>query len=212
MRLMKEKLLLILKTKIIMKIIGINGSPWKDGNTSLIIKVIFKELEKEGISTELIELSDVKIKPCRIAKGDKCFACSNKGNCVFNDNDFDQIFEKIKEAGGIILGSPVYGASITTEMKVFLDRMGISSIFNPETLRHKVGASVSAVRRAGVMEIINMMNNVMPFREMIIVGSNYWNMVYGKDIGDVLNDDEGIANMKNIGQNMACSLKKIINI
>lgn len=94
-------------------------------------------------------------------------------------------------------------------MKWLLDRMGIASISNHEILRHKVGASVNAVRRAGGMETDNMLNNVMLFRKMIIVGSNYWNMVYEIDAGDVLNDDEGIANMKKIGQNTAWLLKKI---
>ena len=75
-------------------------------------------------------------------------------------------------------------------MKGFLDRIGIASISNPEILRYKVGASVSAVRRTGGMETDSMLNNVMLFREMIIVGSNYWNMVYGRDVGDVLNHDE----------------------
>lgn len=93
----------------------------------------------------------------------------------------------------------------------FLGRMDIASISNPEILRHKVGASVSAVRRAGGMETDNMLNNVMLFREMIIVGSNYWNIVYGRDAGDVLNDIEGIANMKNsVKIRLGCLRKSII--
>ena len=98
----------------------------------------------EGISTELIEFSETKIKLCRITKRGRCFACSNKWNYIFKDDDFYKIFEKIKEADDIILDSP----GITGEMKGFLDCIGIASISNPEILRHKVGASVSAVRRA----------------------------------------------------------------
>lgn len=187
-----------------MKVLGINGSMRKDGNTAIIIRTIFEELQKEGISTELIQLPDVSIKPCRITQGKDCLACMGKENCVFEDDDFYDIFEKIKESDGLILGSPVYGADITAEMKIFLDRMGLASIGNPEALRHKPGAAVCAVRRAGGMNTVNTMNNVnvMLFREMFVVGSTYWNMVYGKD-------EEGMANMRNIGQNMAWFLKQL---
>ena len=188
-----------------MKVLGINGSMRKDGNTAIMIRTIFEELQKEGISTELIQLPGVSIKPCRITQGKDCLACTGKENCVFEDDDFYDIFEKIKESDGLILGSPVYGADITAEMKIFLDRMGLASIGNPEALRHKPGAAVCAVRRAGGMNTVNTMNNVMLFREM----STYWNMVYGKDVGDVLKDEEGMANMRNIGQNMAWFLKQL---
>ena len=80
---------------------------------------------------------------------------------------------------------------------------------NPDALRHKPGAAVCAVRRAGGMNTVNTMNNVMLFRETFLVGSTYWNMVYGKDIGDVLKDDEGMANMRNIGQNMAWFIRQL---
>lgn len=154
---------------------------------AIIIRTIFEKLEKEAISTELIQLPDVHIKPCRITQGKDCLACMGKDNCVFKDDDFFEIFEKIKEADGLILGSPVYGADISAEMKIFLDRLGLASIGNPDALCHKPGAAVCAVRRAGA----------------------YWNMIYGKDIGDVLKDDEGMANMRNIGQNMAWLIKQL---
>lgn len=127
----------------------------------------------------------------------------------FKNDDFYEIFEKIKEADGLILGSPVYGVDISAEMKIFLDRLGLASIGNLDALLHKPGAAVCAVRRAVGMDTVNTMNNVMLFREMFLVGSTYWNMVYGKDIGDVLKDDEGIANMRNIGQNMAWLIKQL---
>ena len=176
---------------------------------AIIIRTIFEELEKEAISTELIQLPDVHIKPCRITQGKDCLACMGKDNCVFKDDNFYEIFEKIKEADGLILVSPVYGVDISAEMKIFLDRLDLASIGNPDALRHKPGAAVCAVRRAGGMNTVNTMNNVMLFREMFLVGSTYWNMVYGKDIGDVLKDDEGMANMRNIGQNMAWLIKQL---
>ena len=121
---------------------------------AIIIHTIFEKLEKEAISTELIQLPDVHIKPFRITQGKDCLACMGKDNCVFKDDDFYEIFEKIKEADGLILGSPVYGVDISAEMKIFLDRLGLASIGNPDALRHKPGAAVCAVRRAGGMNTL----------------------------------------------------------
>ena len=167
------------------------------------------QLHENGIETELIQLPDVTIAPCKMCEGGKCLACMEKGTCVFTHDGFHIIFEKIKEADGLILGSPVYGADISAKMKVFIDRLGIASLGNPDVLKRKPGAAVSAVRRGGGMTTVDTLNHFMLFREMIIVGSTYWNMVYGKDAGDVLNDSEGMANMRNIGENMAWLLKKL---
>lgn len=94
-------------------------------------------------------------------------------------------------------------------MKNFIDRLGIASLGNPKVLCRKPGIAVSAVRRAGGMAAVDALNHFMLFREMLVVGSTYWNMVYGRDVGDDLRDDEGMANMRNLGQNMAWLLKKL---
>lgn len=187
-----------------MKVVGISGSARNNGNTALIIGTVFDELRKEGIDTELIQLADVEIHPCRA-----CFACSGKGNCVFHNDGFCDIFSRLIEADGIILGSPVYSADVSSKMKAFLDRGGVVVATNPGLLKHKVGASVAAVRRGGGMTAVDTMNHFMLNKEMIIVGSTYWNMVYGKNIGDVLEDSEGMANMRNLGQNIAVVLKRL---
>lgn len=181
-----------------MKVIGINGSSRKDGNTAIIINQVFNELNKSGIETELIQLADYDIQPCR-----GCFACKDRGNCVFTGDGFVDIFRRIGEADGIILGSPVYSADISAKMKAFLERGGVVVATNQGILRHKIGASVAAVRRGGGLTTVDTMNHFMLNKEMIIVGSTYWNMVYGQNIGDVLNDEEGITNMRNLGKNMA---------
>ncbi len=187
-----------------MKVIGINGSSRKDGNTAIIIGKVFDELNKEGIETELIQLADYDIQPCR-----GCFACKGRGNCVFTNDRFAEIFSRMVEADGIILGSPVYSADVSAKMKAFLERAGVVVATNPGLLRHKVGASVAAVRRGGGMTTVDTMNHFMLNKEMIVVGSTYWNMVYGKNIGDVLSDDEGMANMRNLGENMAWLIKRL---
>ena len=187
-----------------MKVVGINGSARKDGNTALIISKVFDELNTEGIETDLIQLAEYEIQPCR-----GCFACKGRGNCVFANDGFAEIFSRMVEADGVILGSPVYSADVSAKMKAFLERGGVIVATNPELLRHKVGASVAAVRRGGGMTTVDTMNHFMLNKEMIVVGSTYWNMVYGKNIGDVLNDEEGMANMRNLGENMAWLLNKL---
>lgn len=187
-----------------MKVVGITGSARKDGNTALIIGKVFDELNKEGIETELIQLADYEIQPCR-----GCFACKGRGNCVFTNDGFAEIFSSMVKTDGIILGSPVYSADVSAKMKAFLERAGVVVATNPGLLRHKVGAAVAAVRRGGGMTTVDTMNHFMLNKEMIVVGSTYWNMVYGKDIGDVLSDDEGMANMRNLGENMAWLMKRL---
>lgn len=187
-----------------MKVIGINGSSRKDGNTAIIIRTIFEELNKRGIETESIQLADVDIEPCRA-----CFACKGKGNCVFRKDGFSDVFSKMVRADGIILGSPVYSADVSSRMKALLDRGGVVAAVNPGILKHKLGVAVAAVRRAGGMTAVDTMNHFFLNKEMIVIGSTYWNMVYGREIGDVLKDDEGIANMRNLGQNMALILSKL---
>ena len=185
-------------------LIGINGSARKDGNTAIIVGEVFDELNKEGIETELIQLADYEIQPCR-----GCFACKGRGNCVFAKDGFAEIFGRMVEADGILLGSPVYSADVSAKMKAFLERAGVVVATNPGLLRHKVGAAVAAVRRGGGMTTVDTMNHFMLNKEMIVVGSTYWNMAYGKHIGDVLSDDEGMANMRNLGENMAWLIKQL---
>ncbi len=187
-----------------MKVVGINGSSRKDGNTALLIKTVFEELHKAGIDTELIQLAEADIQPCKA-----CFACRGKGNCVCTGDAFCDIFRRMAEADGILLGSPVYSADVSAKMKAFLERGGVVVATNPGLLRHKVGASVAAVRRAGGMTTVDTMNHFMLNKEMLVVGSTYWNMVYGREIGDVSKDEEGLANMRNLGQNMAWLLNRL---
>ena len=187
-----------------MKVVGINGSSRKDGNTAIIVGKVFDELNKEGIETELIQLADYEIRPCR-----GCFACKGRGNCVVAKDGFVEIFNRMVKADGVILGSPVYSADVSAKMKALLERAGVVVATNPGLLRHKVGAAVAAVRRGGGMTTVDTMNHFMLNKEMIAVGSTYWNMVYGKDIGDVLSDNEGMANMRNLGVNMAWLIKRL---
>ena len=102
-----------------MKVIGINGSARKDGNTSLLIKAVFAELEAEGIETDLVQLHGKALEPCKA-----CFGCGGKRQCVVKTDYFNECFAKMVEADGIVLGSPVYSADVTAGMKAFLERAG----------------------------------------------------------------------------------------
>jgi multimeric flavodoxin WrbA len=187
-----------------MKVLAVNGSARKDGNTALILNVVCEQLAECGIETELVQLAGSDITPCR-----GCFYCRGKENCVFSNDAFSEIFKKMAAADGILLGSPVYSADVTANMKAFLERAGVVVATNPGLLQHKVGAAVAAVRRGGGLTAVDTMNHFFLNKEICVAGSTYWNMVYGKDVGDVLNDDEGIRNMRNLGRNMAFLLKKI---
>lgn len=189
-----------------MKVLGINGSARKDGNTAIIIRRVFTELEKEGIETELIQLAGKKIRGCTA-----CLKCrENMDNrCAVNNDSFNKYFEKILDADGIVLGSPTYFADMTPEMKALIDRAGYVSRANGNTLKRKVGAAVSVARRAGAMHTIDSINHLFLISQMIIPGSIYWNVVYGREKGDVETDTEGMQTMQVLGENMAWLLKKV---
>jgi multimeric flavodoxin WrbA len=189
-----------------MKVIGINGSARKDGNTALLINRVFDELRKEGIDCELLQLGGQRVQGCMA-----CFGCSkNKDRrCVIKDDPVNLCIDKMAQADGIILGSPVYVADVSSEMKALIDRACLVNRANESFFRRKVGAAVMAVRRAGALHAFDTMNHFFSISEMMTVGSNYWNMAVGREIGDVLNDQEGMKTMEVLGQNMAWLLKKI---
>ena len=189
-----------------MKVIAFNGSARKQGNTAILINHVFSELEKEGIETELVELAGKKIQGCTACY--KCFETKDRKCAVKNDIVNDCI-EKMVEADGIILGSPTYFADITSEMKALIERAGITSGANGGMFKRKVGAAVVAVRRGGAIHAFDSINHFFHINQMIVPGSSYWNMGIGREIGDVDKDEEGIRNMKNLGENMAWLLKKI---
>ena len=190
----------------VVKVVGINGSPRQDGNTAILIRTVFQELEQHGIETELYQLAGKPICGCNA-----CWNCfdSQSGRCVISDDCFNECFAKLLAADGIILGSPVYSADVTSQMKAFIDRAGIVLAGKKGLFRHKVGAAVIAARRGGAISALDTLHHFMHSKEMFLVGSTYWNMAYGREIGEVERDQEGMQNMKNLGQNMAWLLEKI---
>ncbi len=189
-----------------MKVVGISGSARKDGNTAILINHVFAELEAEGIETELIQLAGKEIHGCRACY--KCFANKDK-QCSVKNDFANECIGKMMEADGIILGSPTYFSDVTTEMKALIDRAGLVSRANDFLFKHKVGAAVVAVRRAGATHVFDTINHFFLIGQMIVPGSIYWNIGVGREKGEVEKDEEGIQTMKILGQNMAWLLKRI---
>lgn len=139
-----------------MKVLAINSSARKDGNTAILINRVFEELNKEGIETEMIQLAGQVIEPCKA-----CWGCGGQQNCIHRKDHFQEIFDKMKEADGILLGSPVYTANLSANMQALLERCGVVTDMNRDAalLRHKVGAAVTAARRGGAVNALDAMNH-----------------------------------------------------
>ncbi len=186
-----------------MKVVAFNGSPRKDGNTTILIRQVFYELEKEGIETELVQFSGKEIHGCIACY--KCFENRDQ-RCAVKDDIANECIEKMIKAEGIILGSPVYFADVTAEMKALLDRAGFVSLANGGMYRNKVGAAVAAVRRSGAVHTVDGMNHFFLAGQMIIVGRT---IGIGRDKGEVKTDEEGMQAATALGQRMAWLLGKL---
>jgi len=189
-----------------MKVVAFNGSARKDGNTAILVRRVFAELEKEGIETELVQFAGQTIRGCTACGG--CFKNKNQ-RCVVETDIVNDCIAKMVAADGIILASPTYFADVSAEMKALIDRAGFVAKANDELFRRKVGAAVIAVRRGGEIHAFDSMNHFFLISQMVIPGSCYWNMGFGLNKGEVEQDEEGLRTMQLLGQNMAWLLKKI---
>lgn len=189
-----------------MKVVAFNGSARKDSNTALLIGHVFNELKKNAIETRMIQLAGSNIKGCRA-----CFKCGENldKKCVINNDPVNDYIGEMLASDGIIMASPTYFSDVSSELKALIDRSGMVSKQNSDMLMRKVGAAVIAVRRGGAIHAFDTINHFFLINQMIIPGSRYWNMGIGRAAGDVEADDEGIATMKTLGENMAWLMKKI---
>lgn len=187
-----------------MKVVAFNGSPRNAGNTEQAIQMVANELIEQGIEVEVIQVGDKDIRGCKA-----CGACVRNRNerCIVDD-EVNGWIQKMKQADGIILGSPVHYADIGATMKAFLDRafyVGASQCL----FRHKVGAAIAAVRRAGGLPAFDQLNHYLQYSEMLIPASNYWNIIYGRLPGEAAQDEEGQQIMRVLGRNMAYLMKLV---
>lgn len=189
-----------------MKVVAFNGSPRKGGNTEHLIKMVFAELEKEGIATELVQLGGQKVQGCRA-----CFRCfEQKGTtCAIESDMINDCIAKVLEADAVIIGSPTYFCNVTAETKALIDRLGSVAMTGGGLLKRKIGAAVVAARRSGSSNAFDAINKLFLYSEMLVAGSNSWNLGMGLHHGEVADDPEGVGTMKMLGENMAWLLKKM---
>ncbi len=187
-----------------MKVVAINGSPKKEGNTYHALKMVGAQLEESGIEFEIIHIGNKALRGC--------LACGNCGinkdeKCTTTGDKLNEWIQSMKNADGIILASPVYYAGIAGTMKCFLDRAFYVSGSNGGLFRHKVGAALVAVRRTGGSVTFDSLNHYLTYSEMILATSNYWNVIHGRTPGEAEQDSEGVQIMSVLGNNMAWLLK-----
>lgn len=191
-----------------MKVVAFNGSPRKEGNTYQAIKTVMDELDKAGIETEIIQVGHKAIQGC-IACG-KCSVNKNE-QCSLPGDDVNEWIQKIKNADGVVFGSPVHYAGLGANMKAFLDRAFYVATANGGLFRHKVGAGVVALRRSGGVSAFDQLIHYIAYSEMLMPSSNYWNVIHGSVPGEALQDEEGLQIMRVLGKNMAWLLKLVEN-
>ena len=189
-----------------LKITAFNCSARKDGNTAILLKAALAELAKAGFETELVQLAGRPLRGCTGCGG--CFKNKDK-RCVLPDDGLNGYIEKMDGSAGILIGSPTYFADVSAEAKALIDRAGFVSMANGGLFRRKAGAAVIAVRRGGAVHAFDTINHFFTISQMIIPGSNYWNVGIGRESGAVEKDEEGMATMKVLGENMAWLLGKL---
>ena len=184
-----------------MKVVLINGSPHRKGNTFIALSEVAGALEKEGVQTEIIQLG-IKAVQGSIA----CNKCAELGHCVFQDTLYNQVREALQEADGIVVGSPVYYAGPNGALCALLDRVFYSC---SELLAYKAGASVAVCRRGGASATFDRLNKYFTILNMPVVSSQYWNSIHGMRPGEATEDAEGLQTMRMLGRNMAWLLKGV---
>jgi len=189
-----------------MKVIAFNGSPRLVGNTSIALDIVLQELVKEGIETEIVNMGTEAIDPCQA-----CNVClqNTDGRCLIETDRINEWFEIMKEADGILIGSPVYFGGVTAQTKAFIDRIGKLAKANDDAFRRKIGAAVTVHRRAGALNAFNEINLFFLIGQMIVVGSNYWNVGVGLHRGEIEDDVEVEGILRTLGQNIAWTLGKL---
>lgn len=191
---------------VILKVVAFNGSARKDGNTAILIRRVLTVLESHGFETELVQLAGEHLHGCNACR--TCYETKNS-RCIIESDNLNAYVQKMVEADGVILGSPVYFSMMTPDMKALIDRAGYVARANADLFKRKVGAAVVAVRRAGGIPTFDALNHFFLISQMIIPGSSYWNVGFGNKKGEVEKDEEGMKTMYDLGNNMAFLLYKL---
>ena len=181
-----------------MKVLMINGSPHKDGNTALALGEMEKVFAGQGIEVEILNIGDKAIRGCMA-----CYACAQKGECVIDDA-VNEAAAKLADADGLVVASPVYYASANGTLVSFLDRLFYSSKCDK---RMKVGAAIAVARRGGCSATFDELNKYFTISTMPVAPSQYWNSVHGRFPGEAAKDEEGMQTMRTLAKNMIFMMK-----
>lgn len=192
-----------------MKVVLFNGSPRKEGVTNSALNVVMEELKAEGIDVELVWIGMEKLQGC-IA----CYRCMENRDkrCAVETDKMNEYIQKMLDADGIVLGSPTYFSDTSTRLKALIERAGLVGKANRDMYKHKVGAAVVAVRRAGAAHVFSSINYFFLINQIHVVGSNYWNLGVNPNTmnpSEFKEDKEGIKTFSILGKNMAYVLKKL---
>jgi multimeric flavodoxin WrbA len=186
-----------------MKVLLISGSPKANGNTAQLLQECAKVIQEAGVETEIVSFAGMKIEAC-IA----CMKCSKTGECGLDDG-LNEIIGKVKQAEGLIVGAPVYFGTARGDVMCALQRIGYVSRNNGDFLTGKVGGPIAVARRGGQTLTLQEMLMFFLINDMIVPGSSYWNMVFGRMPGEALKDEEGVATIRHFGANVANLVKKL---
>ena len=187
-----------------MKIFALNGSPRKNGNTFEMLDTVLSVCKAAGFETEIYQAGGLPVRGCL-----GCGGCGKViGRCVIDDW-VNEVYQKMKGADAIVIGSPTYFADLTPETKAVIDRCGYINRWDGMALSRKVGAGVSAVRRAGAIHTLDSIQHFFLINDMIVPGSSYWNMSLSRDLNDYEKDEEGIDTMKRLGENIVWLLNRL---
>jgi len=189
-----------------MKVVAFNGSARPTGNCTLLIQEVFHQLHHHDIKTELVELSQKRIKPCNA-----CYQCHENRNlrCAVEDDDLNDCIAKMMGADSIILASPTYIGDVSSLAKALIDRAGLVARSNANMFRRKLGAAIVTASWGGAIHAFDSLNHFFLIGEMILVGSSNFNLGFGREKGQVLEDKKALEAMKTLGRNMSWLLKKI---
>lgn len=183
---------------MLMKVLLLNGSPHREGCTYTALTQVADILVQEGVEAEILHVATGQVRGC-IA----CGGCAKTHRCVFTDDAVNDVLDRLDEADGLIVGSPVYYASPNGALLAFLDRLFFTGGGH---LGYKPGAAVVSARRAGTTAALDVLNKYFLLSNMPLVPSQYWNMVHGHTPADVMQDAEGLQIMRTLGRNMAWML------
>lgn len=185
------------------KVLLISGSPKKEGNTMRVMEKCAAVLTELGLETEIISLAGKKMEAC-IA----CTKCVGNGVCVLDDG-LNEIADKVRAAKGFIIGSPVYFGTARGDLMNLLQRVGMLSYNNDKFLSWKVGGPIAINRRGGATATIQEMLMFFFINEMIVPGSTYWNILFGKKPGEAMEDEEGVRTAERFAENVGKLIKKL---